>query len=60
MYSESQKKATIKWEKANYDKIQITAPKGFKAKLMDAAKKSGKPYRQFITEALEKAMEEQK
>ena len=56
-YSEAQKRATTKWEKENYDKIQITAPKGFKAKLMDAAKKSGKPYRQFITEALEKAME---
>ena len=51
MYSESQKKATIKWEKENYDKIQITAPKGFKERIKKAAK--GRPMRAFILDAIE-------
>lgn len=57
-YNEAQKKATMKWEARNYDKIQITAPKGFKQRLTEAAKAAGVPYRQFIMRALEKAMEE--
>lgn len=57
-YSESQKKATMRWEARNYDKIQITAPKGFKQRLTEAAKAADMPYRQFVLKALEKAMEE--
>lgn len=56
-YSEAQKRATMKWESQNYDKIQITAPKGFKAKLTSASKLAGKPYRQFILDALTEAIE---
>ena len=58
-YSEAQKRATMKWDAEHYDKIQITAPKGFKQKLMSAAKLTGKPYRQFIIEALTEAIEKQ-
>ena len=56
-YSEAQKRATMKWEARNYDKIQITAPKGFKAKLEEASQRSGKPYRQFVMDALMDAIE---
>ena len=55
-YSPSQKKATMKWDAKHYDKIQITAPKGFKARLTEASKQAGKSQRQFIIDALEKEM----
>ncbi len=57
-YSKSQKKATMKWEKTNYEQIRFTAPKGFKAKLDEAALTKGISKRQFIIETLEKAIEE--
>lgn len=59
-YSKAQDKAQRKWVKKNYDHIQITAPKGFNAKLTEASKLSGKSKRQFIIEALEKEMGETK
>ena len=55
-YSESQKKATMKWDAKNYDQIKFTAPKGFNARLTEASKQAGKSKRQFIIEALEKEM----
>ena len=58
-YSEAQKRATMKWDAEHYDKIQITAPKGFKAKLTDASAKAGKSTRQFVVEALTEAIEKQ-
>ena len=59
-YSKAQKKATMKWEAKNYDQIKFTAPKGFNDKLKQTAELAGKSKRQFIIEALEKEMEEQK
>lgn len=59
-YSESQKKATMKWDAKNYDQIKFTAPKGFNARLTEASKLAGKSKRQFIIEALEKEMGETK
>ena len=59
-YSKSQRKATEKWEAKNYDQIKFTAPKGFNDKLKRTAELAGKSKRQFIIEALEKEMEEQK
>lgn len=56
MYNEARKRANMKWDKANYDKVQITAPKGFNARLTEAAKVAGKSKRRFIIEALEKEM----
>ncbi len=57
-YSKSQKKATMKWDSAHYDQIKFTAPKGFHDKLKSAALTKGISKRQFIIEALEKAIEE--
>lgn len=58
-YSKSQKKATMKWDSANYDQIKFTVPKGeFKTKLKLAAQMTGISTRQFITDTLEKKMEE--
>lgn len=58
-YSKAQKKATMKWEKENYDQIKFTAPKGFNERLKQAAELAGKSKRQFIVETLEKEMEKQ-
>lgn len=56
MYNEARKRASMKWDKAHYDKIQITAPKGFNARLTEAAKAAGKSKRQYIIDALEREM----
>ena len=56
-YSESQKKATMKWEAQNYEQIRFTVPKGFKARLQESVKRTGaKSQRAFIIQALEEAM----
>ena len=55
-YSKSQRKATEKWETQNYEQIRFTVPKGFKARLKESAKQTGKSQRAFIIEALEKEM----
>ena len=56
-YSESQKKATIKWMASNYDRIHLTVPKGMKQRINEAAKRQGYPSaRAFIIEVLEEAM----
>lgn len=56
-YSESQKKATMKWEAQNYEQIKFTVPKGFKARLKESVKRTGaKSQRSFIIQALEEAM----
>ena len=55
-YSKTQKKATMKWEKENYEQIRFTVPKGFKARLKESAERTGKSQRAFIIEALEKEM----
>ena len=46
----------MRWDKAHYDKIQITAPKGFGVRLTEAAKAAGKSKRQYIIDALEREM----
>ena len=56
MYNEARKRANMRWDKANYDKIQFTAPKGFGVRLTEAAKAAGKSKRQYIIDALEREM----
>ena len=55
-YSKSQANATKKWEAENYEQIKFTAPKGFRARLKETAKRAGKSQRAYIIEALEKEM----
>ena len=59
-YTKAQAKATQKWEAQNYEQIKFTAPKGFRARLKESAKRAGKSQRAYIIEALEKEMGEQK
>ena len=56
MYSESQKKATIKWMADNYDRIYLTVPKGMKQRINEAAKRQGQSARAYILDAIEEKM----
>ena len=55
-YSPSQKKATMKWDKENYDKICTTVPKGFNQRLTEFCKRNDISKRAFIIKTLEDAM----
>lgn len=59
-YTKAQAKATQKWEAQNYEQVKFTAPKGFRARLKESAKRAGKSQRAYIIEALEKEMGELK
>lgn len=47
-YTEAQKKATNKWIKENYDRINITLPAGQKEVWKQAAQKEGLSVNDFI------------
>ena len=57
-YSPSQKKASMKWDKMNYDKLCTTVPKGFNQRLNEYCKAKGISKRAFIIEVLEEKMKE--
>ena len=57
MVSEAKKRANKKWDKANYERLQTTVPKGFNQAIEDAAKRKGYPSkRAFIIDAIEHFM----
>ena len=56
MVSEAKKRANAKWDKANYERLQTTVPKGTNALIQEAADKQGISKRQFIIEAINKAV----
>lgn len=47
-YTEAQKKATNKWIKNNYDRINVTLPQGQKEVWKAAAEKEGLSLNDFI------------
>lgn len=55
-YSPSQKRATMKWEKENYERVTFSAPKGFNQRLNEYCKNAGIPKRVFIRQSLEEKM----
>ena len=58
-YSKSQKKATMRWDAANYDVIKFTAPKGFNDRLKEFCKRNDISKRAFIIKTLEEKMKGQ-
>ena len=57
MVSEAKKRANMKWDKANYERLQTTVPKGFNEAIAKAAKEQGYPSkRAFIIDAITKAI----
>ena len=59
-YSESQKRATIKYMKKAYDRIEIKVYKGEKAVLQAHAESQGENLSQFINRAIKEAVERDK
>ena len=47
-YTEAQKKATNKWIKKNYDRVNLTLPSGMKEEWKLAAEKEGMSLNDFI------------
>lgn len=56
-YSEAQKRATMKWDKENYDRVYLTVPKGMKQEINEVARSQGyESMRAFIIEAIKEKM----
>lgn len=58
--SEAQQKAVNKYVKNNYDRINVTFPKGEKIKLQTHAKAKGESVNAFIIRAVKETMEREK
>ena len=54
--SAAQKKATRKWEQANYDKFQMMMPKGKKTDFHAHAVKQGESLNGFVNRAIEETI----
>lgn len=57
-YSDAQKEATARYNRKTYDRIEIKVKKGQKDKIFQYAAQHGKSVTQFITELIDKAMED--
>ena len=57
-YSDAQKDATARYNLKTYDRIEIKVKKGRKDKIFQYAAQQGKSVTQFITELIDKAMED--
>lgn len=55
-YSEAQKRASMKWDKENYDRVYLTVPKGMKQEIEEVAKAQGMSMRAYILEAINEKM----
>lgn len=55
--SKSQQKAVHKYVKANYDRMELTVPKGRKAKIKAHADARGESVNGFINRAIDETME---
>lgn len=55
--SKAQQKAVHKYVKANYDRLELTVPKGFKDQIKAAAAAAGESVNGYIKTAVERRME---
>lgn len=55
--SKAQQKAVNKYVKNNYDRINVTFPKGQKEKITEAAKAAGESVNGYIKKAVEQRIE---
>lgn len=53
-YSESQKRASRKYNENNYDRLFITVPKGKKDEYKSKAEAEGKSLNQYIIDCIER------
>ena len=57
MVSEAKKRANQKWDKANYERLQTTVPKGFNEAIEEARKRQGYPSkRAWLIDVIERAI----
>lgn len=54
IYTEAQKRATLKYMREKIDNISIRAKKGTKDRWKEAAKKQGKSLNKFLIDCIEK------
>lgn len=55
--SKAQQKAVNKYMKENYDRVNLTLPKGYKEDLVDLAASRGQSLNAFIKEAIDEHVE---
>jgi len=55
--SDAQKRATLKYKKNNYDRLEIFVPKGKKANLQAHAGNKGESLNGFVNRAIDEAIE---
>jgi len=55
-YTDAQKEATARYNKKNYDRINVVVPKGKRQIIKDFAANQGKSLNRFICEAIEAQM----
>ena len=55
--SDAQKRATIKYMKNNYDRIELKVPKGRKADLQTHAQSKGESLNGFVNRAIDETVE---
>ncbi|RGX54850.1 hypothetical protein DWV16_11500 [Anaerotruncus sp. AF02-27] len=55
--SKAQQKAVNKYMKENYDRVNLTVPKGKKETIASHAQKQGKSLNGYINEAIDEKME---
>lgn len=58
--SKSQQAAVHKYVKANYDRLELTVPKGQKAEIKAHAESMGESVNAFISRAIENQMKQDK
>ena len=58
--SKKQQKSVNKYIQKNYDRINLTLPRGKKAEIQEHAQANGESVNAFIARAIDKTMEEEK
>jgi predicted HicB family RNase H-like nuclease len=58
--SKNQQKSVNKYIQKNYDRINLTLPRGRKAEIQEHAQANGESVNAFIARAIDKTMEEEK
>ncbi|WP_394924166.1 hypothetical protein [uncultured Robinsoniella sp.] len=58
--SKAQQKAVHKYVKNNYDRIELTVPKGQKATIKEHAEQQGESMNSFVVRAINETMEHDK